>query len=54
MDLMLTNNRSGLNKVSTLPPLGKADHDIIYAEVDISVHRPHKPGRKVFLKRKAK
>ena len=21
--------------VSTLPPLGKADHDIIYAEVDI-------------------
>ena len=47
--LMLTNNRSGLNKVSTLPPLGKAHHDIIYAEVDISVHRPHKPVRKVFL-----
>ena len=46
--LMFTNNKSGLNKVSTLPPLGKADHDIIYAEVDISVHHPHKPVRKVF------
>ena len=53
--LVFTNNKSGLNKVSsTLPPLGKADHDIIYAEVDISVHRPHKPVSKVFLYRKAK
>ena len=54
LDLMFTNNRSGLNKVSTLPPLGKTDHDIIYAMVDISVHLPHKPVRKVFLYRKAK
>ena len=46
---MFTNNRSGLNKVSTLPPLGKADHDVIYAEVDISVHRPYKPVKLVFL-----
>ena len=28
LDLMFTNNRSGLNKVSTLPPLGKVDPDI--------------------------
>ena len=49
LDLMFTNNRSGLNKVSTLPPLGKTDHDIIYAEVDISVHLPYKPFRKVFF-----
>ena len=32
LDLMFTNNRSGLNKVSILPPLGKTDHDIIYAD----------------------
>ena len=37
LDLMFTNNKPGLNKVSTLLPLGKADHDIIYAEVDIIV-----------------
>ena len=42
LDLMYRNNKSGLNKVSALPPLGKADHDIIFAEIDISVHRPHK------------
>ena len=54
LDLMFTSNRSGLNKVSTLPPLRKAEHDIIYAEVDISVHCPHKSVRKVFLYRKAK
>ena len=55
-DLMFPNNGSGLNmlnKVSALPSLGKA-RDIIYAEVDISVHRPYKPVTKVFLYRKVK
>ena len=54
LDLKFTNNRSGLNEVSTLPPLAKSDYDIIYAKVDISENRPHKPVRKVFLYRKAR
>ena len=51
---MFTNNKSGLNKVSSLPPLGRADHDVIFIEVDISAHRSQKPPRKVFLYRKAR
>ena len=47
---MFTNNKSGLNKVSALLPLGKADHDIIFAELDIRVP----VCRKVLINKKAK
>ena len=31
LDLFLTNNKSALQNFETLPPIGKADHDIVYS-----------------------
>ena len=48
-DLLFTNNKSTLQNVVTLPPLGKSDHDIIYAQPN----RVCTTHRKVFVFRKA-
>ena len=34
-DLLLTNAPSPVNRVKGMPPIGKADHDIVYVEYDI-------------------
>ena len=39
LDLLLMNNPSNLNKLCTLPPIGLADHDIVYAEIDTWLKR---------------
>ena len=35
LDLLLTNSPSPVNRVKGMPPIGKADHDIVYIEYDI-------------------
>ena len=34
LDLFLVANPTSISKVTTLPPIGKADHDIVYIELD--------------------
>ena len=43
LDLLLTNNKTSLNKLSILPGLGKSDHDIVYAEIDNYSTAPRNP-----------
>ena len=38
-DLHLTNSPSPVNRVKGMPPIGKADHDIVYVEYDIKAKR---------------
>ena len=52
-DLLFTNNKSTLQNVVTLPPLGKSDHDIIYADINVQPNRVCTTHRKVFVFRKA-
>ena len=35
LDLLFTNLPSPVNRVKGMPPVGKADHDIVYVEYDI-------------------
>ena len=53
LDLLFTNNKSTLQNVVIMPPLGKSDHDIIYAEITVRPNRMSAPHRKVFVFRKA-
>ncbi|CAC5396555.1 unnamed protein product [Mytilus coruscus] len=46
LDLILTNIPSIVNKVETMPPIGNADHDIVYAECALSLKRNKKITRK--------
>ena len=39
LDLLFTNSPSPVSRVKGMPPIGKADHDIIYVEYDIKVKR---------------
>jgi hypothetical protein len=39
LDLLLMNNPSNLNKLCTLPPIGLADHDNVYAEINTWLKR---------------
>ena len=45
----------GLSKYvgSSITPIGKADHDIVYVEYDIKVKRIHQALRKIFLYNRA-
>ena len=36
LDLLLTNSLSQVIRVKGMPPIGKADHDIVYFEYDIN------------------
>ena len=49
LDLLFTNNKSTLQHLQ----LGKSDHDIIYAEINVRPNRVCTPHRKVFSFRKA-
>ena len=49
LDLLLTNSPSPVNQVKGMPPIGKADHDIVYVEYDIKSKRIQRAPRKIFL-----
>ena len=36
-----------------MPPIGKTDHDIVYAEYDIKAKRIKQPSRKIYLYKRA-
>ena len=48
LDLFFTSIPSTTNKVTTLPPIGKADHDIVYKENDIWFKRVREAPRKIY------
>ena len=49
LDLLFTNSPSPINHVKGMPPIGKADHDIVYIEYDIKAKRIQQAPRKIFL-----
>ena len=51
--LLLTNSPSPVNRVKGMPPIGKADHDIVYVEYDIKAKRIQQAPRKIFLYNRA-
>lgn len=53
LDIILTNTPDIVNKVETMPPIGNADHDIVYAECSVSLKIKKKPPRKVYKFNKA-
>jgi hypothetical protein len=53
LDLIFTNSPSSVNKVETMPPIGNADHDIVYAECSLTLKRKKRPRRKVYKYNKA-
>ena len=53
LDLLLMNNPSNLNKLCTLPPIGLADLDIVYAEIDTWLKRVRETPRKVMKYKEA-
>ena len=44
---------SAVNRVKGMPPIGKADHDIVYIEYDIKAKRIQQAPRKIFLYKRA-
>ena len=42
-----------MNRVKGMPPIGKADHDIVYIEYDIKAKRIQQAPRKIFLYKRA-
>ena len=53
LDLLLTNSPSPVNRVKGMPPIGKADYDIVYVEYDIKAKRIQQAPRKIFLDNRA-
>ena len=53
LDLLLTNFPSPVNRVKWMPPIGKADHDIVYVEYDIKAKRIQQAPRKIYLYKRA-
>ena len=55
LDLLLTNSPFPVNRyrVKGMPPIGKADHDIVYLEYDIKAKRIQKAPRKISLYNRA-
>ena len=53
LDLLLTNSPSPVNRVKGMPPIGKADHDIVYIEYDIKAERIQQAPRKIYLYKRA-
>ena len=45
LDLLFTNALSPVNRVKGMPPIGKADHDIVYVEYDIKAKRIKQASR---------
>ncbi len=53
LDLFLVTNPSSVNKITTLPPIEKADHDIVYIELDTRLKRVREVPRKIMKFNKA-
>ncbi|CAC5388360.1 unnamed protein product [Mytilus coruscus] len=53
LDLVLVDNPSNINKVSTLPPIGLSNHDIVYVESDIWLRRVREKPKKILKYNKA-
>ena len=53
LDLLLTNSPSPVNRVKGMPPIGKADHDIVYVEYDIKAEGIQQAPRKIYLYKRA-
>ena len=53
LDLLFANSPSPVNRVKGMPPIGKADHDIIYVEYDIKAKRIQQAPRKIYLYKRA-
>ena len=53
LDLVLINNPTRINKISTLSPIGLSDHDIVYIEADIWLKRIRETPRTIFKYNKA-
>ena len=53
LDLLFTNSPSPVNRVKGMPPIGKADHDIIYVEYDIKAKRIQQAPRKIYFYKRA-
>ena len=53
LDLLLTNSPSPVNRVKGMPPIGKADHDIVYVEYNIKAKRIQQAAQKIFLYNRA-
>ena len=53
LDPLLTNSPSPVNRVKGMPPIGKADHDIVYIEYDIKAKRIQQAPRKIYLYKRA-
>ena len=53
LDLLFTNTPSPVNRVKGMPPIGKADHDIVYVEYDIKAKRIKQASRKIYLYKRA-
>lgn len=49
LDILLTNNPTPVNRIRGMPPIGKADHDIVYVEYDIKAKRLRQNPRKIFI-----
>ena len=52
-DLLFTNTPSPVNRVKGMPPVLKADHDIVYVEYDIKAKRIKQTSRKIYLYKRA-
>ncbi|MCG8116962.1 MAG: reverse transcriptase domain-containing protein, partial [Candidatus Thiodiazotropha endolucinida] len=53
LDLLFTNSPSPVSRVKGMPPIGKADHDIVLVEYDIKAKRIRQAPRKIFLYKRA-
>ena len=46
--LLFTNVPSPVNRFKGMPPIGKADHDLVYIEYDIKAKRMKQASRKIY------
>ena len=53
LDILLTNNPTPVTRVKSMPPIGRADHDIVLVEYDIKAKRVIQSPRKIFLYKRA-
>ena len=53
LDLLFTNAPSPVNRIKGMPPIGKADHDILYVEYDIKAKRIKQASHKIYLYKRA-
>ena len=47
--LLFTNSPSPINGIKGMPPIGKADHDIVYVEYDIKAKHIQQAPQKIYI-----